>query len=85
MISIKLLSKFIEITLWHACSPVNALHVFRTPFPENTFGRLHLDLVIVVSATLSKVETLKYPPFHGIPFFGKIFSFFNLVSNLFSN
>ena len=35
-ISIKLLCKFIEIALRHGCSPVNLLHVFRTPFPRNT-------------------------------------------------
>ena len=32
VISIKLKSNFIEITLWHGCSPVNLLHIFRTPF-----------------------------------------------------
>ena len=26
----------IEITLRHGCSPVNLLHLFRTPFPKNT-------------------------------------------------
>ena len=31
-ISIKLQSNFIEITYWHGCSPVNLLHIFRTPF-----------------------------------------------------
>ena len=35
-ISIKLQSNFIEITLRHACSPVNLLHIFRTLFPKNT-------------------------------------------------
>ena len=29
-------SNFIEITLWHGCSPVNFLHIFRTPFLRNT-------------------------------------------------
>ena len=33
---------FIEITLRHGCSPVNLLHIFRTPFPKNTSGRLLL-------------------------------------------
>ena len=42
MISIKLLCNFIEITLRHGCSPVNLLHIFRTPFPKNTSGRLFL-------------------------------------------
>ena len=35
-ISMKLLCNFIEITPWHGCSPVNLLHIFRTPFPKNT-------------------------------------------------
>ena len=42
VISIKLLCNFIEITLRHGCSPVNLLHIFRTPFPKNTSGRLLL-------------------------------------------
>ena len=25
-------SNFIEIAFWHGCSPVNLLHIFRTPF-----------------------------------------------------
>ena len=35
MISIKLQGNFIEIALWHGCSPLNLLHIFRTPFPNN--------------------------------------------------
>ena len=31
-------SNFIEITLWHGCSPVNLLHIFKTPFSKNTSG-----------------------------------------------
>ena len=27
---------FIEISLRYGCSPVNLLHIFRTPFPKNT-------------------------------------------------
>ena len=34
-ISIKLQSNFIEIALRHGCSPVNLLHIFRTPFQQN--------------------------------------------------
>ena len=41
-ISIKLQSNFIEITLWHGCSPVNWLHIFRTSFPKKTAGGLLL-------------------------------------------
>ena len=44
VIPIKLQSKFIKITLWHGCSPVNLLHVFRAPFPKNTFGGLFLNV-----------------------------------------
>ena len=29
-----------EITLWHRCSPVNLLYIFRTPFLKNTSGWL---------------------------------------------
>ena len=42
VISIKLQSNFIEITLWHGCSPVNFLYIFRKPFPKNTSGWLLL-------------------------------------------
>ena len=42
-ISITLQSNFIEIALRHGCSPVNLLHIFRTPFPRNTSGWLLLN------------------------------------------
>ena len=55
VISINLLSKFIEIKLRHGkfieiklrhgCSPVNLLHIFRTPFSKNTSGWLFLKFV----------------------------------------
>ena len=32
----------IEIAFRNGCSPVNLLHIFRTSFPKNTFGRLLL-------------------------------------------
>ena len=41
---LKLLRNFIEIILWHECSPVNLLHAFRTPFTKNTSERLLLCL-----------------------------------------
>ena len=40
VISIKLQSNFIEITLRHGCFPVNLMHIFRTPFSKNTSGWL---------------------------------------------
>ena len=45
VISIKLQNNFIEMILWHGCSPVNLLHIFRLPFPKNTFGWLLLEFV----------------------------------------
>ena len=45
VISIKLLCNFIEIALWHGCSLVNLLHIFRTPFPKDTSGRLLLLII----------------------------------------
>ena len=42
-ISRKLLCSFIEIALFHECSPVNSLHIFRTCFYKNTYGGLLLS------------------------------------------
>ena len=44
VLSIKLLCNFIEIALRHGCSPVNLLHILRTPFPKNTSGGLLLKI-----------------------------------------
>ena len=33
-----MLCNFIEIAFRHQCSPVNLLHIFRTPFLKNTSG-----------------------------------------------
>ena len=45
VISIKLQRNFIEITLRLGRSPVNLLHIFRTPFPKNISWWLLLYLV----------------------------------------
>ena len=37
-------SNFTEITVRHGCSPVNLLHIFRTPFSKNTSGWLLLNI-----------------------------------------
>ena len=34
--------RFIELALWHGCSPLNLLHIHRTPFLKNTPGQLLL-------------------------------------------
>ena len=39
----KVALQLIEITLRHGCSPVNLLHIFRTPFLKNTSGWLLLS------------------------------------------
>ena len=44
----KLQSNFIEIALRHGCSPVNLLHIFRTPFPRNTSGWLLLNSIALI-------------------------------------
>ena len=38
----KVACNFTEIVLWHGCSPVNLLHISRTPFPKNNSGWLLL-------------------------------------------
>ena len=43
VISINLLCNFIEIALRRGCSPANLLHIFRTPFLDNTSGWLLLN------------------------------------------
>ena len=40
-----LLCNFIEIALRHGCSPVNVLHIFRTPYLKSTSEGLLLDVV----------------------------------------
>ena len=42
----KMLTNFIEITLWHGFSPVNLLHIFRTHFPKNISGWLLLKVIL---------------------------------------
>ena len=40
-------SNLIKIVLRHGCSPVNLLHIFRTPFPKNISGRLLLTYTLI--------------------------------------
>ena len=42
VISLQLFCSFIGITFRHGCSPVKLLHIFKTPFPNNTSGGLLL-------------------------------------------
>ena len=43
-----MLCNFIEITLWHGCSPVNLLHIFRTPLHKNSSGWLLLLIPVTL-------------------------------------
>ena len=54
-ISIKLFCNFIEIALRHGRSPVNLLHIFRTPFPRNTFWWL-LVMQVTWGNIIDKLE-----------------------------
>ena len=54
VISIKLLSNFIEIALQYGCPAVNLLYIFRAPFPKNTPGWL-----LLACACLDKTAPLK--------------------------
>ena len=55
VISIKLLCSFIEILLRHGCSPLNLLHIFRTPFTKNTSGRLLFENLNKFCETIQKM------------------------------
>ena len=55
MILIKLQSSFIEITRRHGCSPVNLLHIFRTPFCKKTSWGLLLTRVSFYRKMLSNI------------------------------
>ena len=52
MISIKLLCNFVEIALRHECSPINLLHIIRTPFLKKTSEWLLLKIVHQILANL---------------------------------
>ena len=63
MILIKLLCNI--IALWHVCSPVNLLHIFRTPSYKNIYGGLLLNrcllkmyLSYLVDIVVKQVGTL---------------------------
>ena len=61
----KFACNFIEIALQHGCSPVNLLHLFRTPFLSNTSGKSlkcvsqHLQATHQISVKIKKKERKK--------------------------
>ena len=52
---------FTEITLRHECSPVNLLHIFRTPFLKNTYLWLLL-FIGDLSATMTSFTMIHFTP-----------------------
>ena len=54
----KAASNSIEIALRHGCSPVNLLHIFRTPFYKSTYGGL---LLLMNSLQLQHLQTMTPP------------------------
>ena len=59
VISITFHSNVIEFTLRHGCSPVILLHIFSTPFPKNTSGRLLLKLEKQIAKTIITLTYIK--------------------------
>ena len=58
--SIKLLCNFIQITLWHGCSPVNLLRMFRTSFLTRSSMELTWMATVERSVgTIASFERLK--------------------------
>ena len=35
----------VEIAIWHGCSPINLIHIFRTSFSKNTFEGLFSEFI----------------------------------------
>ena len=60
MISIKFQSNLNEITRRHGCTPVNLLHIFRTPFYKNTCGWTLLKFLnlYVLTKLLNEIQII---------------------------
>ena len=76
VISIKLFCNFTEIPLRYGYSPVNLLHIFRTSFYKNTYGRLLLLLSETVTIgknflNLSVTHSFNKQPVNKKPVVGK--------------
>ena len=60
----------VEVALRHGCSPVNLLHIFRTPFPKNTSERLLLKIDHLNSWLSFSFKCLTHSDFLSVPFSG---------------
>ena len=79
--SIKLLCNFIENAIRHGRSPVNLLHIFRTPFLKNTSGWLLLCWSILKTF----VNVTKIPVIPPLLENNKLITDFKLKANLFND
>ena len=61
-ISIKLQSNFIEVALWHKCSPVNLLHIFRNLFLRTPLNDCFWTFIFSNALRLLKVDFIKRFP-----------------------
>ena len=68
-------SNFIEITLRYGCSPINFLHIFRIPFPNNTYGglllKVHNSMISVMDygvLLINTMTTLKMTTFFALKY-----------------
>ena len=66
---------FIKIAFWHGSSPISLLHIFRTPFPRNTFEWLLLKMEFLCRH-LWYENTVNLKSIYGLTFF----FFFFMVS-----
>ena len=81
-ISITLQSNFIEITLRHGWSPPNLLHILRTPFLNNSSGRLLLLFFDGTSRNSMSCFWCILWRFHVIRVCNETFSFYNFQTFL---
>ena len=54
----KVASNFIEITLWHGCSPANLLPIFKASFPNDSSGGLLLHVILWGVSALLQFSTV---------------------------
>ena len=62
----------IEIALWHGCSSVNLLHIFRKPFSKNIPGRLLLSILVICD---DKLYIFSFVSFYAGPCFNVTLQF----------